>query len=234
VRRLGPGAAALLIAPLILGVAAAAAAPITPARARAIVAAVELRQSDLPGTTSVPDPLDEQAKKIDNQLTACIGGVPLARELAAAQSRAFIGRPLAFVGSFADVLPSTALVASDFAASLRTRALACDTKGAQFSLSPLATGLRVASAKSVFIGSPLPGLEHEWACRTTVVLVHTGPSVPVLAANDLPPTYVDLVEGAVGPAEFEIEIVTSRSPPPAATERRLLGLLAARARKALA
>ena len=141
-RRLGPAAAAFLIAPLILGAAAAATATITPAKARAIVAVDRLRQADLPGTTSVPDPLDKQAKKIDNQLTACIGGVPLARELAAAQSRGFIGKPLAFVGSFADVLPSTALVTADFAASSRTRALACDFEGALFSLSPLPKGLR--------------------------------------------------------------------------------------------
>jgi hypothetical protein len=236
VRRHGASAAAGVVAMLVLAGAAAAAATIAPARARAIVAAVELRHADLPGTTAVPDPLTKQGRKLDDQLTACIGGVPISRDVAAAQSPGFISRKdtsLAWVGSFADVLPSTALVTADFVASARRRALPCDTKGALDSLSPLGNNVRVASAKSAFIAPPLPGLQHEWASRTTVVLAQTSPGIPVLAAADLPPSYVDLLTGAVGQVEFEIEIVSSRWPPPVTAERRLLTLLAARARKAL-
>lgn len=233
-RRTGRCAAICLVGLLLAG--SAAAATITRARARAIVAAVELRHGDLPGTTAVPNPLNAKQEKFDEQLDACVGSVPVSRELAAGQSPEFNSEkstPLLSIGSFADVLPSSALVATDFAESARPRALACTTNAVSQSLGTPEKGMRISSASTVFIAAPVGGLEHQLASRTTVEYAATGGGGPVLAAARLPAVYVDLDTCAVGQVEFELEVVSVLSPPPAATERRLLELLAARARSAL-
>jgi|GEM_PF-5436654 len=224
----------------ILGLAAASAlatATITKRQARAIVAAIELRHSDLPGTSVQADPVTAQEQQENTQLARCMGSVLPSAALAFAQSPSFnssVGGGQTSVNSATDVLPSVALVAKDFAADAQPRALSCLTRNVVDALEPgLPTGERILSSATVRIAAKIRGFSDVQATRTTITVSPPGGGAPTVAAASSTSLHLDLIAFADGQVEIELQVVSTPGLPSSSLEQRLDGILGARARTVL-
>jgi hypothetical protein len=101
-------------------------ATITAAQAPAVAAAISIRHADLPTDQQKSNPITPQELQQDATLTKCVGGVPVSEALANTQSPNFLSASGASVtiNAGTEILPSTALVATDFAAITGTQGIA--------------------------------------------------------------------------------------------------------------
>jgi len=130
---------AVLVALGLLATAALGARPVTRAQALAVANAISLRHSDLPSLAQSNNPVTPQQLQVENKAIACAGAVPLSKAFANTQSPIFqsSGSAAVAINSGTEILPSTALVAKDFAATDRPKALRCV-------LAEVETGLRTS------------------------------------------------------------------------------------------
>lgn len=203
---------------------------ITRSEAPAVVAAINLRHSDLPTLKEQANSITPQDTRLNAQLTACAGGVPAREALADVQSSDFVGSGPSgtTLGSEAEILPSAALVAKDLSAIGRPRALSCLVSvfgGALRSTIPKTDTVTTHAAR---LPSLVSGGDGAFAIRLTVVVhVKSG------AATATVPVYVDSIGFAYGQAEVNLTVMRAIAAPPASLERQFAALLLARAHGAI-
>jgi hypothetical protein len=229
--RLTRRAAAAGLALVALGtpVALAAIPTITRSHALAVANAISLRHSDLPTLTQEPNPNTPQDQQSTAALTKCAGGVPDTEAFANTQSDNFVSSNQSLtISSGTEILPTTALVAKDFAAIGRPRALTCvlDLLGAALRASLPKTDKATSSIAR--IASVVPSIAESEAIRLDIV-VH----VPKGKSTVNVPIYSDVIGFAYGQAEISMNVQQTLTPPSASFERRLAALLLARAQAAI-
>jgi hypothetical protein len=210
-------------------VAAAAIRHVTRSQAPAIVAAINLRHSDLPDLSQGPasTPAELQA---DNQANAemarCYGGPAYSLVLASAASRLYgsASDGGTAIISETEIFPSTALASKDLATGGGPAGQACE----------------IAGWRGVFSAKVPPASIVAQVSAITSVVAGTGMSVAIrmsFARRSGTTTHalavVDLFGFVRGQVETTLELQTGGSIPSATTERRLARLLVARARAAI-
>jgi hypothetical protein len=226
-------AGALALAALLaLGADAALAShrTISRSQAQSVATVINLRHSALPSLGQQSNPITAQERRLNAQLTACMGGVPDSQALAEAQSPSFAdsGNTSVMISSDTEILPSAALVAKDLAAITGPRGLPCLQ-------AQLAGQLRSSLAKGETLtihGARFPpvvsGSDAAVAIRFSVVVRATSGTTTASV-----PLFADLIGFAYGQAEVGLNVVETGAKPSAALERRLAALLVARARAAI-
>lgn len=215
----------------LLATAALGARTVTRAQARAVANAISLRHSDLPSLTQTNNPVTPQQLQVENKAIACAGAVPLSKAFANTQSPLFqsSGTAPVAVNSGTEILPSTALVAKDFAATERPHALRCLLSEVETGLKGgLPTTDKLANASAVRLPSVVTGMADSLAIRCTIDIrvAQGGTTVSV-------PVYADEIEFTDGQAEVSLVLNTTVTAPSSSLERRLASVLVARARAAL-
>jgi len=228
VARLGAVLLVVLLA-LAAGAALAAVHTITRGDATAVATAVSLRQDDLPSLKQESNPVTPQQQRLAAQAAACAGGVPPSEAYANTQSPAFVSpQPSLTVASSVEILPSASLVARDFAAIERPRALTCmASELASQARLTLPKGDRLTAA-AVRVPSVVPGGGESFEIRVTVTVSSRERGTTVNA-----PVYVDQIGFADGQAEVSLEVEATLVKPSTSLERQLATLLVARARTAI-
>lgn len=230
VARVGTPLVVVLLA-LAAGVALASIRKITRPEATAVATAISLRHSDLPTLKQESNPVTPQQERLNAQVTKCYGGVAPSEAYANTQSPTFMssGKSSLTVSSSVEILPSAALVAKDFAATERPRALTCVLDQFESQLrAALPNGDKITSATAARILSVVhasaPTLDARFAIT---VSVHDGKTtVPVHV-------YTDAIGFTEGQAEVALDVQTTSVVPSASLERHLAGLLVTRARAAI-
>jgi hypothetical protein len=229
---------ACLVAPLLVVLIAlaaqaafASARSITRSDATAVAAAISLRHSDVPTLKQQSNPVTPQEQRLAAQATSCAGGVPPSEAYANTQSPGFVSaaQPSVAVASGVGILPSASLVAKDFAAIERPRALRCLTSEFTSALSPsLPKGDKVTKAAATRLPSVVAVNGATFEIRMVFdVSVREGTSTVSV------PVYADQIGFADGQAEVTLDVQTTSVKPSASLERRLAGLLVTRARAAI-
>ncbi len=222
----------LVVAALAVGggVALAAHRTVTRQQAKTVAAAIVLRHGDLPSYAQSPNPATAQEERLSAQLSKCTGATPDSAALAKVQSPNFDspGGGSISVGSTALIQASAATAARDLKAVAAPKALNCLeselSSTLQATLAGKATLLSLNGSK---IQSVVSGSDGTFAYRFAFVLgVKQGKKTVKV------PAYADFVGFVWGQAEVSLSI-ESDSPPSATLERRLAGLLGARARAAI-
>ena len=218
---------ALTLALLACGavVALGSSPTITRSQSAAVAAAIGLRHSDLPTLQQESLPITSRERALGAQVTSCEGGVPLSEAFAIVRSPAFLTTPPS-VGlvSQTEILPSVALVAKDFAAGQRSRALGCALSAQEQELRlSLAAGTKIADAHIARLPPRVSGTDGTSATRMTFDLAG-GAGTKTVAV------YIDDVSFNYGQVEVSLEIQTTPGEPSASLEARLARLLFARAR----
>jgi hypothetical protein len=214
-------AAALFAAPAL------ATTTLTPADAKRIATAVELRASDLPGYRAVPDPYTAADERQAVRYAACYGGISPAKALAIAGSSLFARLSAAQelqINSATEVLPSAALAAEDTAASFSPRGLRC----AQSQLERLLHTGSAGNAHATLLPTVLPGAKDSYDVRVVIHVRVTDGSTRISV-----PTYDDTFGFVDGAAEVGANILSAPRPPSTSLERTLIQRLAARAKAAI-
>jgi hypothetical protein len=224
-------AAALGLALVVLGapVALASIRTVTRAEALAVANAISLRHSDLPTLKQEPNPNTAQDKRGTAALTKCVGGVPGSEAFANAQSDNFVSADQAItISSSTEILPTTALVAKDFAALERPQALTCvlDQLGATLRASLPKTDK--ATSTIARIPSVVPSVAESAAIRLKINV-----AVPKGTSTVNVPIYSDVIGFAYGQAEISMNIQQTLVPPSASFERQLAARLLTRAQAAI-
>jgi hypothetical protein len=217
---------------LAAGAAAAFALPatITAAQAPAVAAAISIRHADLPTDQQKSNPITPQELQQDATLTKCVGGVPVSEALANTQSPNFLSASGASVtiNAGTEILPSTALVATDFAAITGTHGLPCllrQLRGELIGKTPKDETVKSFASRRPQVAE---GIAKAFAYRFTVIVTQTKSTTTLIL-----PIYVDVIGFAYGQVEVSLSIEAVGSKPPAALERRLAALLVARAKTAI-
>jgi hypothetical protein len=224
---------ACAIAAAVLAVAAPAALAafrtITRAEAVAVATAISIRHSDLPTLKQQGNPTTPANDTSSAQLTACAGGVPASKAFANTQSPSFVTANDALtINSDTEILPSVALVATDFAAFERPLALTClhsllskELRG-EF---PKRDKVKTTVAR---FPSVISGVGESFGLRFVIVvaLKQGGKTVSVAI-------YDDVVGFAYGQAEVTLNVQTTLTPPSKSLERSLGAALLKRAQTAL-
>jgi hypothetical protein len=213
--------------------AAFGARTITRANAPAIAAAIALRHSDVPSLRQSANPLTARTRGLEDEAIACAGGVPLSRAWANTQSPAFQSgvRSVLAVNSGTEILPTAALVARDVAAIERPKALPCLIAELEHGLAAgQPARIRFLAAHAAHARFAVAGTDRSFA-------VHISVSVRIPASGKAKAAairvYADSIGFTVGQTEVSLAVDTTVTPPPAALERRLAAVLAARARATL-
>jgi hypothetical protein len=211
-------------------VALAADPQISRAQAPAVAAAISLRHGDLPGLKEQPNPITAQETAANDQLTACIGGVPASRALADTQSADFStsSGTSETVNSATEILPSVALVAKDFGAITGRRGLPCllaELRGELVGKPPKG---ETVSGHAWHLAPVVSGAGGAFADRFSVVVRVVHKTTTLIL-----PLYVDLIGFIYGQAEVSLSIETVGSEPSGSLERTLAARLLARARAAI-
>jgi hypothetical protein len=223
--------AAVALAVVMLGAPAALAAirSITRADALAVANAISLRHSDLPTLKQEPNPDTAQDKQSAAALDKCVGGVPESEAFANTQSDNFVSANQAVeISSTTEILPTTALVAQDFAALERPLALTCVLNQLGASLRASLPKTDKATSTVARIPSVVPGVAQSAAIRLEIIV-----AVPKGKSTVKVPIYSDVIGFPYGQAEISMSVQQTLTPPPASLERRLAGLLLARAQAAI-
>jgi hypothetical protein len=222
----GPAVMVALVALLCATTAAAAGArTITRAQAAGVAAAISLRHGDLPALVASANPVTAKERQEEAQNAACDGGVPDTSAWAQAQSQSFdspsSASEVTSISSATLILPSTQLVAKDLAAVQGPRGLPCLR-------SELATELGRDGTVSLVGRRAAPVLAGTFTLRFTATL-----SVKQGSGTVKVPLYADVIGFTHGQAEVSLNVVQSSVRPTVALEKRLAGLLVARAKAAL-
>jgi len=229
--RAGLPGVAVLAALGLLSTAALGARTVTRKQALAVADAISLRHSDLPTLVQSANPVTSQQIQIQNKTIACAGAVPLSKAYANTQSPIFqaSGTSVLAVNSATEILPSTALVAADFAATERPRALSCILAEVETGLrSSLPASAKLTHASAIRLPAVVPGMADTLAIRCSIrVLVKQGGTTATVAV------YADDIGFADGQAEVSLVVDTTGSAPSGSLERRLAAVLVARARATL-
>lgn len=225
------GGLAVAVALGLLATAALGARTVTRAQALAVANAISLRHSDLPSLTQSSDPVTPQQLQVENKAIACAGAVPLSKAFANTQSPIFqsSGTAPVAINSGTEILPSTALVAKDFAATERPQALRCVLAEVETGLKVgLPTTDKLTKATAVKLPAIVTGMTDSLAIRCTidVRVTQSGTTVTV-------PVYADDIGFSDGQAEVSLVLNSSGAAPSSSLERRLAAVLVARARSAL-
>jgi hypothetical protein len=200
---------------------------ITGGQANAIAAAIAVRQSDLPSLKQQSNPITPQETRQNAQLTACVGGVPQTQALANTQSPNFVSSsgPSTTISSGTEILPSTALVAKDFAAVTGAHGLPCLLAELRGQLAANPPKGETVTSHAWRTASVVTGADGAFAFRFVVTLRQRRKTTTLIL-----PLYVDLIGFEYGQAEVSLSVETVGStPPPTSLERRLAALLIARA-----
>ncbi|MGD1049508.1 MAG: hypothetical protein ABR947_00370 [Solirubrobacteraceae bacterium] len=225
-------AAPLTIVALAAGAVAAYAAPgtITAAQAPAVAAAISIRHADLPKDEQKSNPITAEELQQDAALTRCVGGVPVSDALANTQSPNFqsVSGSTVVVNSGTEILPSTALVATDFAAITGNHGLPCLLRQLRSEL--VGTPPKDETVKSFAsrLSPVVAGVAQAFAYRFKVVITQTKSTTTLIL-----PIYVDVIGFAYGQAEVSLSVMVVGAKPSTALDRRLAALLVARARQAV-
>ena len=225
-------ATSVALVTLAAGAVTAFASPgtITAAAAPAVAAAISIRHADLPKTEQRSNPITPQELQQDATLTKCAGGVPVSEALANTQSPNFVSASGAAVtvNSGTEILPSTALVATDFAAITGKRGLPCLLRQLRGEL--VGTPPKDETVKSYASRRPpvVKGIAQAFAYRFTVLVTQTKSTTTLIL-----PIYVDVIGFAYGQVEVSLSVMVVGAKPSAALERRLAALLVARAKTAV-
>ncbi|MGA2970842.1 MAG: hypothetical protein ABSE75_13690 [Acidimicrobiales bacterium] len=224
---------AVSIAVTILAVAAPVALAglrtIKRADAVTVANAISIRHSDVPTLKQQSNPTTPASDTSGAALTACAGGVPASKAFANTQSPAFVtANDSLTISSETEILPSVALVATDFAAFERPLALTClhsllsKELGGEF---PKSDKVKTTVAR---FPSVISGVGKSFGLRFAIVVTvkQGGKSVSVAV-------YDDVVGFAYGQAEVTLNVQTTLTPPSATLERSLGAALLKRARTAL-
>ena len=230
--RLAP-AAALLAVSCATALAATAAGPrtVTRSEASALAAALGLRHSDVPTLVQQPNPQTAEVRRLDAQASACAGAVPPSRAYVDRQSPAFVsgGQPTVAVASSIEIMPSAALVARDFRAVERPRALPCLAAELATQLrSSLPSGDRLGAGVTTRLAAIAVGARDSFAVRIAFPV-----GVPSGRTHSTVMLYFDEVGFAWGQAEVSFEVQSTGVRPPHSLEKRLAAVLVARARATL-
>jgi hypothetical protein len=203
---------------------------ITRADANAIATAISVRHSDLPSLKQESNPTTAHEKALSAQATRCAGGVPVSKAYANTQSDLFVSSGQAVtIASGVEILPSASLVAQDFAAIQRSRALTCLLSEYQAAIGPsLSSGQKLISSRASRLPPALSGGEDNFAIRMTFVVAAKQGSTTVNV-----PVYLDELGFADGQAEISLELQTTLNTPAASLEQRLMRVLVARAQSAI-
>lgn len=227
------GVGALALASLLaLGADAALAShrTISRSQAQSVATAIALRPSDLPSLSQHSNPITAQDRRLNAQLTACVGGVPESKALAEGQSPSFAstGNLPVTINSDTEILPSATLVAKDLASITGSRGLPClQAQLAGQLRSSLSKG-ETLSVHGARFPSVVSGSDGTFAIRFSVV-VHATSGASTVSV----PLYADSIGFAYGQAEVSFTVVETGAKPSAALERRLAALLVARAHAAI-
>ncbi|MGA2471168.1 MAG: hypothetical protein ABSG64_10810 [Solirubrobacteraceae bacterium] len=225
------GAAVGVLLAFLAAASLASVRAITRSDATSVATAISIRHSDLPTLKQVSNPITPQELRLDAQAIKCGGAVPLSEAYANTQSAEFVslGTPSVTVVSSAEILPSATLVAKDFAAVERPRALSCLVSEFSSALrASLPKGDALTAASAARLPSVVAGSGATVDIRVTcAVAVRNGASTVSV------PVYVDQIGFSDGQAEVTLEVQTAAVKPSTALERRLAGLLVARARAAI-
>ena len=229
--RAGLAGLGVLIALALLATAALGARTVTRKQALAVANAISLRHSDLPTLVQSPNPVTSQQIQIQNRAIACAGAVPLSKAFANTQSPIFqaSGTTVLAINSGTEILPSTTLVAADFAATERPRALPCVLAEVETGLKAgLPAGAKLTNARAFRLPAVVRGMADSLAIRCSVrVRVKQGGTTATVAV------YADDIGFADGQAEVSLVLDTTGAAPSALLERRLAAVLVARARATL-
>lgn len=213
------------------GVGLAAHRTVTRQDAQAVAAEINLRHSDLPSYAQHADPITAQEKRLNAQLSKCIGATADSGALAKVQSPSFVspGSTSINVGSSAEIQRSAATVASDLRAIMAPRALRCLESQLSSQLrASLGSQGRLLSLSGRSVPSPVSGSDGTFAYSFTFVIgVKQGKQTVKI------PAYGDFVGFAWGQAQVSLSIETELASPPAALERQLAARLVSRARAAI-
>jgi hypothetical protein len=222
-------AVGLVLVALGASIAIASIPAITRADSLADANAISLRHSDLPTLKQMPNPITAQDKRGDAALSKCVGAVPDSEAFANTQSDNFVGADQSVtISSSTEILPTTALVAQDFAALERPQALTCvlDLLGASLRASLPKTDR--ATSTVTRIASVVPSIAESAAIRLKIVV-----AVPKGKSTVDVPIYSDVIGFAYGQAEISLNIQQTLVPPSASLEHQLAALLLSRARAAI-
>ena len=225
-------AASVALVTLAAGAVAAFASPgaITAAQAPAVAAAISIRHADLPTDRQRSNPITPQELRQDATLTKCAGGVAVSEALANTQSPNFLSASgtSVTVNSGTEILPSTALVATDFAAITGKHGLPCLLRQLRGEL--VGTPPKDETVKSFASRRPpvVEGIAQAFAYRFTVIVTQTKSTTTLIL-----PIYVDVIGFVYGQAEVSLSVMAVGAKPPIALERRLAALLVSRAKTAV-
>ena len=221
----------VLVALALLATAALGARAVTRQQAPAVATAISLRHSDLPTLSQSPNPVTSQQIQVQDKAIACAGAVPLSKAFANTQSPIFqaSGTSVLAINSGTEILPSASLVAQDFAATERPRALQCVLAEVETGLkASLPATAKLTSATAVRLPAVVTGMADPVAIRCAVrVRVAQGGTPGTVAV------YADDIGFADGQAEVSLVVDTTVAAPSASLERRLAAVLVARARATL-
>ena len=207
-----------------------AAATVSPAHAKAVATAINLRHGDLPTLEQQPNPITAQQRQESAQLNACIGETPPSKMLADVQSPNFVGPSpdTLTLSSETQIQPSAADVANDLVAIHRPHALSCLQSALVKSLTTSAPKGSTFSVSAERLPATLPGTSGVAAVRVTAIFHVKQGSKTVTV-----PAYIDDVGFAYGQAEISLNAISTLQPPSATLETKLAVLLISRAHAAM-
>jgi hypothetical protein len=227
-----PAVVAVVVAACLLAAAAALAAakPVTPANAKAVATAMNLRSSDLPTLKVQANPVTAQDRQNNAQMSACIGETPPSKAFADVQSSNFVGPSpdTLTISSEAQIQPSVAAVTSDLAAIHRPTALTCLQKALVKALATTAPKGSTYTVSTARLPATLPGTTGVAAVRVTAIFHVKSGSKTVTV-----PAYIDDIGFAYGQAEVSLNVISTLQAPSASLETKLAELLVTRAHAAL-
>jgi hypothetical protein len=223
----------MLVLALSGGTAAAvgSSAPITRGRAGAVAEAINLRHSDLPTLRQQSNPFTAQDERQDEQFENCYGGVPDSDAVKIALSPNFLapGTPSATYYSEVEILPSATLVAKDYKAATSSRALPCAAQAFGSLLRKKAAKGETFTTSDALLPWHVNGADATLAGRLSV-MIHVQRGTTDVTV----PLYGDTISFSVGQLEVSLSDLVTGAKPSSALEHRLVGVLYARTRKAVA
>jgi hypothetical protein len=226
-------AAALPLCALALAAAVATAAERMISRSEAAAAgAISLRQGDLPGYSAASNPVTALEREQGDQLSACDGATPESDAFAVAQSPYFSPRsnPNSLtISSSSEILASAQLVAKDLKAVEGPRGTPCLASELKPQLEATLGKGSSATITSARLPSVVSGADGSFSLAFTVSLsIKQGKNTVKV------PLYADLIGFAYGQAEVGLDVIaTDGTKPSTSLERRLAGVLLARAKAAI-
>jgi hypothetical protein len=202
--------------------ASASSGHVTRADARALAAAISLRQRDLPGSKAQSDPQNQQ---INDEFISCYGGVPDTKAWVDNNSDSYeTSAPPVQVSSEVEIFPTAALATSDLAALGRPRALTCLSDQLTSLLRPSLPENETLTVRAIRLPRVVQGPHAEIDIRVTAVIRAKSGAT---ATNTT--FYSDVFAFDDGQAEISLYAGETNNAPPASLERRLGSLLLARA-----